>query len=125
MNSFNHYAYGAVGDWLVSTVAGLEIDPSEPGFKRIIFKPRPGGSIVSAKAKLHSPYGEVAISWQLEDDSLRLELLVPEGCTATLLLPLEYDEPTRRMAPGFHTLQVNHPESLSNNRSPAVVECSI
>lgn len=114
MNSFNHYAYGAVGDWLVSTVAGLDLDPARPGFKHTVFKPRPGGSISSAEARLHSPLGEVAISWWLEGGTMRLELLVPEGCTATLSLPPEFENPTPSLSPGRHTLRVSHSESLAN-----------
>jgi len=53
MNSFNHYAYGDLGDWMVSTVAGLEI--AEPGYRKILFKPRPGGTITRAEASLLTP----------------------------------------------------------------------
>jgi len=52
MNSFNHYAYGAVGAWMVRTVAGLELDPEAPGYRHVIFRPRPGGTIRSARAGL-------------------------------------------------------------------------
>jgi len=100
MNSYNHYAYGAVGDWMVSTVAGLEI--GAPGYKQILFKPRPGGSITSASAKLETPHGMVSIAWKLEDDALKLDLEVPTGCEARLDLPSEYENPTTHFAAGQH-----------------------
>ena len=86
MNSFNHYAYGAVGDWMVSTVAGLELDPVEAGYKKIVFKPRPGGSITWAKATLKTPQGKVGIHWELKNEELHLDLTVPAGSEAALSL---------------------------------------
>ena len=85
MNSFNHYAYGAVGDWMVSTVAGLEI--GEPGYRKILFKPRPGGTITWAEASLLTPQGKASIHWELKDEQLNLRLLVPEGTRAELSMP--------------------------------------
>ena len=87
MNSFNHYAYGAVGDWMVSSVAGLQFNPQEPGYKHIIFKPRPGGTLTWAEARLKTPHGEAAIRWELKDGALELMLTVPAGCRATLSKP--------------------------------------
>jgi alpha-L-rhamnosidase len=100
MNSFNHYAYGAVGDWMVSTVAGLEI--GEPGYKKILFKPRPGGSITSAEARLKTPQGEAGISWKLDGKSLDLQLTVPEGSEATLSLPEGWKASSTTFKPGTH-----------------------
>ncbi len=82
MNSFNHYAYGTVGDWLVSTVAGLA--PAAPGYAALRFKPRPGGSLTAAEARLLTPHGEASIAWQVEGDSLSIELEVPPGVPAVL-----------------------------------------
>jgi Bacterial alpha-L-rhamnosidase C-terminal domain len=63
MNSFNHYAFGAVGEWMYRVVAGLEIDPDEPGYKHVIAQPRPGGGLTSTKARVQTPYGEAASGW--------------------------------------------------------------
>ena len=52
MNSFNHYAYGAIGEWMYRVVAGLEIDPREPGYKHVLVQPQPGGGLTSAEARL-------------------------------------------------------------------------
>ena len=100
MNSFNHYAYGAVGDWMVSTVAGLDI--GEPGYKKILFKPRPGGTITSAEAKLKTPQGEAAIRWEINGDALDLQLTVPEGSEATLSLPEGWTSSAKSFTPGTH-----------------------
>ena len=79
MNSFNHYAYGAVGDWLVSTVAGLVADA--PGFARIRFKPRPGGSISHASARLVTPKGLAAIAWRQEGQRFIVCVEIPAAAT--------------------------------------------
>ena len=100
MNSFNHYAYGAVGDWMVSTVAGLEI--GEPGYKKILFKPRPGGTITWAEAKLVTPQGEAGIRWDLKGKTLNLRLTVPAGSKATLSLPKGWKTETKSFTSGTH-----------------------
>ena len=102
MSSFNHYAYGAVGDWMVSTVAGLELDPAEPGYRHIRFKPRPGGSITNARASLETGFGTAAIAWKIEDDKLVLSLEVPPGTHATLELPPAFGQKPMSFKPGRH-----------------------
>jgi alpha-L-rhamnosidase len=102
MNSFNHYAYGAVADWMVSTVAGLEI--AEPGYKKILFKPRPGGTITFAEAKLQTPHGEAAIRWELVGNALKLHLTVPQGSEAVLSLPQGWKADSTTFAPGKHEI---------------------
>lgn len=104
MNSFNHYAYGAVGAWMYRTVAGLELDPAEPGYKHIVFRPRPGGSITWAEAKLPTAHGECAIRWELKEKTLHVVLSVPEGCHATFQPPAGYDAATSHHAAGNHRL---------------------
>ena len=102
MNSFNHYAYGAVGDWMVSTVAGLELDPAVPGYKKILFKPRPGGTITWAEATLKTPHGKAAIRWKLKGAELHLDLTVPAGCTASLSLPEKFKTGQKTFTAGTH-----------------------
>jgi alpha-L-rhamnosidase len=87
MNSFNHYAYGAVGDWLYRTVAGLDTAPESPGYKRIVMRPRPGGGLTHAKAEYMSPYGSASIAWQLDGSTMRVDVLVPHNTTARVVLP--------------------------------------
>jgi alpha-L-rhamnosidase len=85
MTSFNHYALGAVADWLHRVVAGLEA--AEPGYRKIRFAPRPGGSFTSAGATHLSPYGEVSIDWMLDEMTLRATVVVPVGATGIVHLP--------------------------------------
>ena len=116
MNSFNHYAYGAVGDWMVSTVAGLQFDPAKPGYKQILFKPRPGGTLTWAEARQQTPHGETSIRWELKDGQLMLDLVVPEGATATLSPPDEWDHPTEVLPAGKHQIFMEaHPKPLAES----------
>ena len=87
MNSFNHYAYGAIGEWLYATVAGLNIDPAQPGYKHVVIKPQPGGELTSAKARLATPYGELSSRWEIKEGALSLEVVVPSNTTATVYVP--------------------------------------
>ncbi|MCC5850978.1 MAG: family 78 glycoside hydrolase catalytic domain [Verrucomicrobia bacterium] len=88
MNSFNHYAYGAVCDWMIGSVAGIE--PCKPGYAAIRFKPRPGGSLQHASASLQTPQGKAAIAWRIENQRLILDLTWPENVPAELDLPPEW-----------------------------------
>lgn len=90
MTSFNHYAFGAVADWMHRTVAGLA--PLEAGYRRILFAPRPGGGLTWAQASLETRHGRATIRWDLDGDDLRVEVTVPEGAEAVLRLPGRTDE---------------------------------
>lgn len=95
MNSFNHYAFGAVGEWLYAHVGGIAPDPREPGYKRILIRPRPGGGIQRAQARLRSLYGEIATDWRAADGAFTLELTVPPNTRATVHLPARSLEDAR------------------------------
>ena len=92
MNSFNHYAYGAVGDWLYGTVAGINTDPDEPGFRHIIFKPVPDKRLTFAKASIVSRFGLVESGWSMQDGKTVYEFTVPAGCTGTAYINGEKHE---------------------------------
>jgi alpha-L-rhamnosidase len=87
MNSFNHYAYGAIGEWLYRVVAGIEIDPDKPAYKHILIQPNPGGGLREAKAELQSLYGRIISHWTFEQDKFQLKLEIPANTSATVLLP--------------------------------------
>jgi alpha-L-rhamnosidase len=118
MNSFNHYADGAVGDWMVSTVAGLQFDPAQPGYRHIVFKPRPGGTLTWAEARLKTPHGETSIRWELKDAALVLELVVPAGATASLDLPSAWDSPCPTLGAGTHHLSLQ--SAFSNKQDQRI-----
>lgn len=88
MNSFNHYAYGAVGDWLYQVVAGIELDPQQPGYKHFFLQPQPGGPLTSARGTHHSPHGEIISSWRSGPGTFDWEVTVPPNTTATARLPV-------------------------------------
>jgi alpha-L-rhamnosidase len=85
MTSFNHYALGAVADWMHRRVAGLA--PAAPGYRRISVRPVPSAELTRASARHLTPYGEAAAGWERADGSLRLRVRVPVGVTAMVQLP--------------------------------------
>jgi alpha-L-rhamnosidase len=87
MNSFNHYAYGAIGAWMYAVVAGIDTDQAQPAFKHSLLRPRPGGGLTHARAALDTPYGRLASAWRLTDSGLRWEVSVPANTTATAYVP--------------------------------------
>ncbi|HOM99228.1 MAG TPA: glycoside hydrolase family 78 protein [Acidobacteriota bacterium] len=87
MNSFNHYAYGAVGQWLYENVAGIRPDPDGPGYRRFVLAPEPGGKLTWAEATLDSPYGNIRSRWERRGNQLVLEFRVPPNSRARAVLP--------------------------------------
>jgi len=87
MNSFNHYAYGAIGKWLYQVVAGIGIDENNPGYKNVIIQPRPGGGLSSAKATHESLYGTIESGWVLEGETMNMDVVIPVNTTAIIHIP--------------------------------------
>jgi alpha-L-rhamnosidase len=85
MNSFNHYAYGAIGDWMYRVSAGLEI--KEPGYKQILIQPHPTKKLDYSKASFESSYGTIASGWERKDTNLIVTVKIPANTTATINLP--------------------------------------
>jgi alpha-L-rhamnosidase len=85
MTSFNHYALGAVADWLHRTVAGLA--PDAPGYRRLRIAPRPLASLSHASARHLTPYGEASAAWRREGDEIVVAAVVPANTTAVVALP--------------------------------------
>ncbi|WP_244208940.1 alpha-L-rhamnosidase [Paenibacillus ferrarius] len=87
MNSYNHYAYGSIGDWLYRTVAGLDSDDQEPGYKRVQFRPRTDSGLDYAKASFHSDYGPIRSEWKKEKAGLVVyEFELPPNTTGVAAL---------------------------------------
>ena len=95
--SLNHYSKGAVAAFLHRYVAGLR--PTGPGYRTFEVRPRPGGGITSATTRHVSPFGAIEVSWRLVGRSTNLDVLVPPGTTATVVLP---GEGRHRVGPGRH-----------------------
>lgn len=85
MNSFNHYAYGAIGDWMYRVVAGIEI--GKPGYKHLLIQPRPTDRLTYARAAYQSSYGEIASGWERTGEIMTVRVTVPPNTTATIRLP--------------------------------------
>lgn len=103
MNSFNHYAYGCVCEWIWETVAGIACDPSAPGFKRIVMKPYPDKRLGCVDAWYESAAGLVKSSWRYEGDRWIWDFTVPEGAVAAVTVPGESEEV--EYAPGTYTIE--------------------
>ena len=97
MTSFNHYALGAVADWLHRVVAGLAAE--EPGYRRIRFAPRPGGGLTHASAQHETPYGLASIEWQFTSGRLDVLVTLPTGTSGVVALP---GQPEQEVGSGQH-----------------------
>ena len=89
MNSFNHYAYGAVLAWIYRTAAGIASDPKAPGFRNIVMKPIPDRRLGFVKAEYRSAAGLIKSAWTYDGDTWIWDFTVPEGATASVTLPGE------------------------------------
>ena len=84
MNSFNHYAYGAIGNWLYQYVAGIQNDPRAPGYHHFVLQPHPGGGLTSATASLKTGYGTIKSNWKLENKRMTYSCSIPPNSSATV-----------------------------------------
>lgn len=101
MTSLNHYALGAVGDWLHRVVGGLS--RLEPGYRRMRVAPRPGGGLTWARLRHDTRYGRVEVFWRIADGELSLEVTLPEGTAATVVFPLHPEGAGAEVGAGTHT----------------------
>ena len=86
MNSFNHYAYGAIGEWMYRVMAGLEVDESRPGFRHAVIAPRVGGKLSFVDALHRSVYGKVGAKWEDDGSKVTLTVQIPANTTACVRL---------------------------------------
>ncbi len=87
MNSFNHYAYGAIGDWMYRVSAGIET--AVPGYRELLIQPHPGKNLTYAKATFESPYGTVASGWERKDGKIIVRIKIPVNTKATVMFPVD------------------------------------
>jgi alpha-L-rhamnosidase len=87
MNSFNHYAYGAIGDWMYRYIAGLDTYAEGAGYKRIRIQPHPGGGLSYANADLQTGYGEISSHWKISEGNFILDITIPVNTTASVFIP--------------------------------------
>ena len=104
MNSFNHYAYGCVCEWIWETAAGISCDAAQPGFKHIIMKPIPDKRLGHVTAEYKSAAGLIKSAWRYEDDKWIWEFTIPEGAAASVTLPGQTD--VKEYTPGTYTVEM-------------------
>lgn len=85
MNSYNHYAYGAIGDWMYQNIAGIQA--GEAGYKKIIIKPAIGGGLTWAEGSYDCPYGHISSKWKIEGGKLDMTVTIPQNTTADIFVP--------------------------------------
>ncbi len=106
MNSFNHYSFGAVGQWLINRCLGIERDEQHPGFSHFILRPEPDptGKMTYARGHLDTRHGRIESSWQIQaDHTVNYSFTIPEGTSATLLLP---GKAPKELKPGNYTFDM-------------------
>ena len=87
MNSFNHYAYGAIGDWMYRAVVGIDTDDSLTGYKKITIRPHIGGGLTQANASLITNYGKLSAGWKTEGATLKMDVVIPPNTRAKIYVP--------------------------------------
>jgi alpha-L-rhamnosidase len=92
MNSYNHYAYGAIGDWMYRVMTGLDTYEDGVGYKHIRIKPNIGGGFTAASSSLQTYYGKLASSWKTSGDNVSMEVTIPANTTATVFIPARNKE---------------------------------
>jgi alpha-L-rhamnosidase len=92
MNSFNHYAYGAIGDWMYRVMAGIDTDEESVGYKKIRIKPHVGGGFTHAEASLQTNYGMLRSGWKVEQGNLILDVEIPANTIASVYIPADKPE---------------------------------
>jgi alpha-L-rhamnosidase len=105
MNSFNHYAYGAIGDWMYRVMAGINTDTTAPGYKKIIIKPHPTDKLTSASADLQTYYGTVSSHWKREGGNLQLDVAIPVNTTATVYIPAKSENDVKENGVALSSLK--------------------
>ena len=85
MNSFNHYAYGAIGEWMYGVITGIRTE--KPGYREFIIKPKPGGGLTSAKGQLHTYYGLIKSDWRINNEEFNIQIEIPVNTNAKVYLP--------------------------------------
>ena len=87
MNSFNHFCFGAVGQWFFEALAGINVDPAHPGFKKFVIRPRPVDGLDWVRCEYPSMYGQIRSAWRRQKDQFVLDVTVPPNTQAQVCVP--------------------------------------
>jgi alpha-L-rhamnosidase len=100
MNSFNHVAIGAVGEWMYRHILGIQLDENQPGFRHFYIKPTPGTILEWAKGSYHAITGNIEVAWTKKEHTFTLDINVPVNTEATVIMPFE--NITHKVGSGKH-----------------------
>ncbi|RSM44255.1 alpha-L-rhamnosidase [Amycolatopsis balhimycina DSM 5908] len=114
MTSLNHYALGAIADWLHRVVGGLS--PAEPGYRTMRIAPRPGGDLTHATVTHDTVHGRATVAWCIDDGRMQLDVTIPEGAEATVVLPQHPDELVVQVTAGEHSWQYEVDDSAASKQ---------
>lgn len=113
MNSFNHYAYGSVGEWMWRVTAGINPTEEAPGFRRVVLSPVPNAKMKTLCADYDSPAGRYHVEWKVEDAThVAMNISVPFDCAAELRLPWAKGFPARELEAGEYAFEIETAEPL-------------
>lgn len=114
MNSFNHYAYGAVGEWIWSRLAGIDADPTSPGFRKLRMRPIFDTRIGHVTAYYDAPHGRIHSAWAMQGDSVNWQITLPADTCAHVTLPAGWTAPQGtdfKLTSGTHDLHLTRPKT--------------
>ncbi len=118
MNSFNHYAYGAIGDWMYRVSAGIEA--FEPGYKKILIQPHFTKKLNFSRASFESPYGSIASGWERKDGKIMVRVTIPANTSALIVLPS--DDPSKILESGTSVTVNKKFKSVSKKNNKTELE---
>ncbi|MBV9961430.1 MAG: family 78 glycoside hydrolase catalytic domain [Parafilimonas sp.] len=113
MNSFNHYSYGAIGDWMYRVVAGIDTYEDGPGYKHIKIMPHVGGGFTYANADYKTYYGNIGSHWKIDNSNFILDVEIPANTTATIFIPTSNVASIKESNKLFSSSQMKIPGSVN------------
>ncbi|WP_339183988.1 family 78 glycoside hydrolase catalytic domain [Oceanobacillus sp. FSL W7-1293] len=118
MNSFNHYAYGSIGEWLYKVLAGIDSTADKPGYKHILLEPRTGANLDWVSASVETMYGSVKSEWKISEKDMQYNVNIPANASATIVLrdisPLQVTERNKQLSDieGLYQFYRNHTDTV-------------
>ncbi|MGX9346580.1 glycoside hydrolase family 78 protein [Microbacterium sp. KNMS] len=123
MTSLNHYALGAIADWLHRVVGGLE--SVAPGYRRVRIAPQPGGGLTWARTAHDTDHGRIQVSWRIEDGEASVDVVVPEGVEADVVLPLKEGDAELTVGAGTYSWTYSVPPGYGGTSSAVTMDSPI
>lgn len=114
MNSYNHYSYGAIGDWMYRVMVGLDTYEDGPGYKHIKIQPRVGGGFTNASASLDTYYGKLSNSWKVDADKFTMDVEIPANTAATIYIPAASMDAVTESGTALSSAKNIHPEKTED-----------